>query len=135
VKRRIPPEILVRTLIIVPLSFFVLTGSLFETHQYGFSTMIIAVIMLFFFVNYGFDWGYQLSFDTIRMYQRPKGWRWLFGRLPWHSIRFDEVSRVEAIFGADATLKARFFNFEFILNLWKNQQRRRQSGDLSACVS
>lgn len=115
VRRRSPPEIRIRTYIVVLIYLFIVSISTFKTHQYGFTLMMTIILGLFLVVNQGMDWGYQFAFDDERMYQRPKGWRWFFGRLRWYTIRFDEVSRVEAIHGADAGLKAKFFPFEFIL--------------------
>jgi hypothetical protein len=114
-KRRTPPEIRVRTYIVVPLFAFIIGGALLQDRQFLGAALALAVLGLFFVVNHGMDRGYQLAFDDEQMYQRPKGWRWPFRRRPWYAIRFDEVSRVEAIHGADAGLKAKFFPFEFIL--------------------
>ena len=111
-KRRTPPEIRIRTYIVVPIYLFIVSVSTFKTHQYDFTAMTTAVLALFLFVNQGMDWGYQFAFDQKCMYQRPKGWRWFFRRLPWYRICFDEVSRVESIYAGDSALKARFFPFE-----------------------
>lgn len=114
-KRRTPPEIRVRTLVVVPLFAFIIGGAILQDQQVFGAAIAVSVLGLFFLVNHGMDGGYQFAFDENRMYQRPKGWRWFFRRLPWYAIRFDEVSRVEAIHGSDADLKAKFFPFEFIL--------------------
>lgn len=115
IHRRSPPEIRIRSCIVLPIYFFIVSVSTFKTHQYGFTLMTTAVLGLFLLLNQGMDRGYQFAFDDERMYQRPKGWRWVFRRLPWYTIRFDDVSHVEAIHGAEASLKAKFFPFEFIL--------------------
>jgi hypothetical protein len=114
-KRRTPPAIRIRTYIIIPIVLFVLSASIFKTRQLGITAFVLAVLGLFFVVNQGIDAGYQFAFDDKRMYQRPKGWRWFFRRLPWYAISFNEVSRVDAIYGADAAIKAQFSPFEFIL--------------------
>lgn len=115
IKRRVPTDMRVRTVIAL---FMFLPGiyvSAFMAHQYDVTAVASLVLALFFLVNHALDWGYQFAFDETRMYQRAKGWRWFFRRLPWYAISYDEVSRIEAVFGADGGMKRRFFAFEFIL--------------------
>jgi hypothetical protein len=99
----------------VPVFAFIIAGDILQDQQLFGALVAVVVLLLFFLVNHGMDWGYQFAVDDERMYQRPKGWRWFFRRLPWYTIRFQDVSRVEAIHGSEAALKARFFPFEFIL--------------------
>lgn len=115
-KRRFPPEIRIRTYIVVLIFVFVSSASIIKAHDYFFPFYLTAIGLLpFFLVNHALDWGYQLASDRDRIYQRPKGWRWFFRRLPWYSIRYDEVRKIETIFGSEAAAKRHFFPFEFIL--------------------
>jgi hypothetical protein len=115
IKRRLPTEIRIRTCVALLMFLPGLYLATFKTHQLDVSLLAATVLAFFFLINHGMDWGYQLAFDETRMYQRPKGWRWFFRRLPWYAITYDEVSRIETIFGADGGMKRRFFAFEFIL--------------------
>lgn len=116
IKRRVPTEIRIRTVIVLLIAIPVILAAVFQTHQYDFAVFFAAITLIpFFLVNHVLDWGYQFAFDEHRMYQRPKGWRWFFRRFPWYAIGYDEVARIETIFGADGAAKRHFFPFEFVL--------------------
>jgi hypothetical protein len=114
-KRRFPIDMRIRTYIVVVISSLIILTAVFKTNQIDVAAFFLLVMTLFFLVNHGLDWGYQFAFDDLRMYQRPKGWRWFFRRLRWYSVAYKDISRIETIFGADGAVKSRFFPFEFIL--------------------
>lgn len=115
IRRRTPPDMRLRTYVVVPLLGIPAYVSGFMAHQYDVSAIAVCVLIIFFMVNHGIDRGYQFAADEGWMYQRPKGWRWFFRRLPWYAIRHEDASRIEAIFGADGVIKSRFMPFEFVL--------------------
>lgn len=115
IKRRIPTDIRVRTYVVLSIFLPCIYVFTFMARRYDATLFLFFVLCVFFLVNHALDWGYQFAFDEMRMYQRAKGWRWFFRRLPWYAIRFEEVRRIETIFGADDGVKQRFFPFEFIL--------------------
>lgn len=115
-KRQFPIDMRIRTFVIVIIFVFIAFASITKAQDYLFPLYITLLCLVpFFTVNHGLDWGYQFAFDDLRMYQRPKGWRWFFRRLRWSSVAYKDISRIETIFGADGAVKSRFFPFEFIL--------------------
>jgi hypothetical protein len=115
IKRRVPTEIRIRTYVVLAIFLPCIYAAIFWTKQLDATLLFIGILCIFFLVNHALDWGYQFAFDKERMYQRPKGWRWFFRRLPWYAIRYEDVRRIETIFGADGAAKRQFFPFEFIL--------------------
>lgn len=116
IKRQIPQEIRIRTYVVIPVFLFVASAAVFKVHDYVFPFYLALLTLLpFFTVNHALDWGYQFAFDDNQVYQRAKGWRWFFRRLPWYVIRYDDMSRIETIFAHESGLKRHFVPFDFIL--------------------
>lgn len=58
--------------------------------------------------------GYRVSWDSARIYERPRGTRWNFGRYPETSIAFDDIVSVEGEYGPVPGLQKHFMPFDHI---------------------